>query len=244
VFEEVTKREGGRRAARKSAYLFGSTTFQVALLAALVFVSNKIRAQIAEGPVVDVKFVKGAIPPPPPPPPPAPPKRKSPKPPSDVPKPKAPPPAAMIQPRDIQEEIKLPDKDTPPEPEYDEGDGDGAEGGVIGGVVGGGYEEAPQYASVGWRPPVEKERGCVSRGVRLPKELQGFASLVTAKFGIKPNGQPYAFALLTPLDAAVKPRFEQAIWAAVYQCEWVPGVDARGRPVSIWVTLPIRFTAG
>jgi protein TonB len=39
-------------------------------------------------------------------------------------------------------------------------------------------------------------------------------------------------------------RIGTAIWQAVQACRWVPGADAQGKPVSIWVILPIRFTAG
>lgn len=248
MFDEVTKREGGKRAARKGAYLAGSTVFQVAFIAALIFASEKIRAHIQEGPVVDVKFVKQASAPPPPPPPPAPPKRKSaPRPPSDAPRPKPPPPQAMIQPKEVQEEIKLPDPSSKPEPEPDYGDEGGSDDGVVGGVVGasaapaaagGGIEEAPQYAMSGWRPPSMKVRNCVQESVRLPRDLQGLVSTVVVKFGVRPNGQPYAFSILGQVPDK---RIEQAIWNAITQCEWIPGADASGKPVSIWVTFPLRF---
>jgi hypothetical protein len=82
-------------------------------------------------------------------------------------------------------------------------------------------------------------RRCVDESVRLPRDLQGLVSTVVAKFGVKPNGQPYAFTLLGQVPDK---RIEQAIWNAVSQCEWNPGTDASGKPVAIWVTLPVRFT--
>jgi protein TonB len=39
-------------------------------------------------------------------------------------------------------------------------------------------------------------------------------------------------------------RISDAIWQAVQACRWVPGADAQGRPTSIWVILPLRFTQG
>jgi len=247
VFDEVTKREGGKRAARKSAYLAGSTAFQVGFLALLIFASEKIRSAVVDQGPVEVKFVKTA-PPPPPPPPPAPPRPKSaPKPPSDAPKAKPPPPTAMIQPRDVKEEIKLPDPSEKPEPVPDYGDDEGGEGGVVGGVVGappaggGGIEDAPQYATAGWRPPAMKVKNCVQNSVRIPRDLTGIVSSVVVKFGVKPNGQPYAFSILGQVPDK---RIEQAVWNAISQCDWIPGADAAGRPVAIWVTFPLRFSAG
>lgn len=252
MFDEVTKREGGKRAARKGAYLVGSTAFQVGFLAVLIFASEKIRAKMNEAPPVDVQFVRAkAAAPAPPPPPPAPRRPKSaPKPPSDAPKPKPPPPTAMIQPKEVQEVMKLPDPNSKPEPEPDyaegDGDGDGVVGGVVGGAApapsgGGGIEDAPVYATTGFNPPREKQRGCVAQAVRVPRDLQGIVSTVVAKFGVKPNGQPYAFSII---GSQPDPRIVNAVWQAIQQCDWVAGADAQGRPTAIWVTLPLRFTSG
>jgi protein TonB len=157
----------------------------------------------------------------------------------------------MIQPKEVREEIKLPDPNTKPEPEpeYAEGDGDGD--GVVGGVVGGaqaaapakggGFEEAPVYATTGFTPPREKQRGCVAQAVRIPRDLQGIVSTVVTKFGVKPSGQPYAFSIVGPQPDQ---RIINAVWQAIQQCDWQPGADAQGRPTSIWVTLPLRFTSG
>lgn len=249
MFDEVTKREGGKRAARKSAYLAGSTAFQVGFLALLIFASEKIRSAVADQGPVEVKFVKTAAPPPPPPPPPAPPRPKNaPKPPPDAPRPKPPPPTAMIQPKDVKEEIKLPDPSDKPEPVPDYGGDEGGEGGgVVGGVVGappaggGGIEDAPQYATAGWRPPQMKVKNCVQNSVRIPRDLAGIVSSVVVKFGVKPSGEPYAFSIVGTVPDE---RIKQAVWNAISSCQWIPGADAAGRPVSIWVTFPLRFTAG
>ncbi len=247
MFDEVTKKEGGKAAARRAGYVFGSTVFQILIVAAIIPASAAIKAKVIDEPVVDVKFVKTAPPPPPPPPPPAPaPARKRPpdaKPRTDLPKP--PPPQALVQPQEIKAEMKPPDPNEPPEPEYDYGDQSTAGEGVIGGVVGAqpnAIEDAPAYATAGYRKPQMAEPGCVQRAVRIPPQLSGYVSgPITVKFAIRPDGAPSRFELMTQVP---DPRIGQAVWQAVQSCRWVPGADAQGKPVSIWVILPIRFTAG
>ena len=113
MFDEVTKTEGGKRAARKSAYIFGSTLFQITFVAAMILVGERIRAAARAQAAVEVKFIRAA--PPPPPPPPAAKKRTEAKPKTDAPKPVLPP-AAMIQPKDVTEQLKPPKPNEPPEP--------------------------------------------------------------------------------------------------------------------------------
>ena len=247
MFDEVTKKEGGKQAARRFSYVLGSTVFQGLVVAAVISASAYIKAEVIDEPkTVDVKFVKTAPPPPPPPPAPPPPAaRKRPpdqKPRTDLPKP--PPPQALIQPQDIQAEMKPPDPNEPPEPEYDYGDvGEGE--GVIGGVVGapsGGIEDAPQYAMAGYRKPSMAEPGCVGRNVRIPRELAGFVSgPIVVRFAVSKDGQPSRFEATTPVPDQ---RIATAIWQAVQSCRWVPGSDPQGRPTSIWVVMPVRLTAG
>jgi periplasmic protein TonB len=243
VFDEVTHKQGGKAAARRLGYVFGSTVFQVALIAAIVTASAAIKAKVVDQPVVDVKFVKTA-PPPPPPPPPAPPvARKRPpeaKPRTDLPKP--PPPQALVQPQEIKAEMKPPDPNEPKEPEYDYGDaaeGEGVVGGVVGAQPRGGIEDAPAYATAGYRKPQMAEPGCVQRSVRIPPSLAGYVSgPITVKFAIRPDGQPSRFEVMGQVPDA---RIGQLVWQAVQSCRWVPGADAQGRPISIWVILPVRF---
>ena len=35
-----------------------------------------------------------------------------------------------------------------------------------------------------------------------------------------------------------------AVWQAIRACRWLPGADAEGRPMRIWVTMPLRFVGG
>lgn len=250
MFEEVTKREGGKQAARRGAYVLGSTAFQALLVFAIITVSARIAAKVAEGPLVPVKIVRSAPPPPPPPPPPPARKKSTPKPKTETPKPR-PNPMAMVQPKEVPAELKPPNPNEPPE-EEDTGSDEGVEGGVIGGVVGGqapqpqaggGVEDAPAYATSGYQKPAQARPNCVQSSVRIPRDLAGFVSStpVVVQFAIRPDGSPSRFTLKTPVP---DPRIEQAIWHAIKECPWNPGKDARGTPVSIWVIMPFRFTGG
>lgn len=249
MFDEVTKQEGGKKAARRAGYVFGSTVVQVVLVFAIITASAAIKAKIIDEPVVDVKFVKPVAPPPPPPPPPPPAAAK--RPPSDKPKtdlPKPPPPTALLQPKEVQAEMKAPDPNEPPEPEYDYGSAGSGEG-VIGGVVGAQpaaatnqIEDAPAYATAGFRKPQMAQPGCVQGAVRLPRELLGFISgPITVKFAVGRDGAPSRYEAMSNVPDR---RISEAIWNAIQSCKWIPGADAQGRPTSIWVILPLRFTSG
>jgi protein TonB len=238
VFDEVTKVEGGKRAARKGAYIFGSTVFQIVFVAALILVGERIRSAAKAEASVEVKFIRTA-PPPPPPPPPAAKKRTEPKPKTDAPKPVMPP-AAMIQPKEIAEEMKAPNPNEPPEPEA-EVDSGGTEGGVVGGVAGG-IEEAPRYLGAGFRAPREKDRGCLAGSMRVPPNLAGFVSgPITIKFAVRRDGSIGQVQIMSQVP---DPRIGDIIRQGLSRCEWIPGADAQGNPTSIWVIQPIRFAGG
>lgn len=149
MFDEVTKKEGGKRAARRSVWVAGSTVVQAGLIFGVITLSAAIAQHEVEAPLVDVKLVKAAPPPapPPPPPPPAPRRKSAPKPRTDAPKPAS----AFVQPKEMPDELKPPD----PNPEPDDGADDGVEGGVVGGVVGGVAGSAPAP------PPTPKPAGPV-----------------------------------------------------------------------------------
>jgi periplasmic protein TonB len=240
VFDEVTKQEGGKRAARRGAFLMGSTVVQVLLVFAVVTISARIGARAIEEKIVDVKFVRQAPPPPPPPPPP--PKKKAPsKPKTDAPK-QFVPPMAMIQPKDVPAELKPPDPNEKV-PEEETGSDEGVEGGVVGGVAGAqGFEEAPQYMTAGFRKPHEVQPGCVGRSMRMPPALVGFISgPITVKFAVHRDG---SVGQVQVMSQVADPRIVEVIRQGLASCPWVPGADAQGRPVSIWVIQPFRFTGG
>lgn len=135
MFDEVTKDEGGRRAARRGAWVAGSLAVQAGLAVAFVLLSTALPAKVKREPVVDVKFVKGAAMPvsPPPIPPRITPPRERPK---HVARPMQP----MIQPKEVPKELEPPAPKDLTEPEAvdpDDQDGNTVVGGAIGGVVGG-----------------------------------------------------------------------------------------------------------
>jgi protein TonB len=241
VFDEVTKRQTGKYAARRAGWVFGSTAFQLGLVALALFAGRQIKAAIEEKPI-DVKFVRAAAPPkPPPPPPPAPPPRRKdtgPKPPPRPDAPPPPPPQALIQPKDVQEQMKV--DTSPKEPEYNYGPQTGE--GVVGGVVGASnqIEEAPAFATSGYVKPAEKEKGCVGRSVRWPRELAGIVSTMTVKFAVGRDGRPSRFEVLTDVPDE---RMKTVVWNAIQACQFTPGLDARGKPQLIWMILPLRFSS-
>jgi len=242
VFDEVTKQEGAKRAARRGAYLMGSTAVQILLVLAVITISARIGAKAIEEKIVDVKFVRQAPPPPPPPPPP--PRRKAPsKPKTDAPK-QFVPPMAMIQPKDVPAELKPPDPNEKVV-EEDTGSDEGVEGGVIGGVAGaqgGGFEEAPQYMTAGFRKPQEVQPGCVKNSMRVPPSLAGFISgPITVKFAVRRDG---SIGQVMIMSQVADPRITEVIRQGLSSCQWTSGADAQGRPVSIWVIMPIRFASG
>ncbi len=128
MFDEVLKKQMGRRAARRGFWLLGSTVVQAGLVIALLFLTGAL-SQMPMERVVKVKFVKGAphvvkLPPPPAPAPgrtPPTPKTKAP------PKPLLP----LIQPKEVAAEIEPPNPAEPSEPEPEP-----QEEGVVGGTVG------------------------------------------------------------------------------------------------------------
>ena len=240
MFDEVTKTEGGKRVARRSAFLAGSTLVQILFVAFLIVAGERIRAAVKSDPVVDVKFVRAAAPKPPPPPPPAPAKKK---PPSDRPKVemKKAPPMAMIQPKSVEDQRKPAD---PNEPEDDGGSDDGVEGGVVGGVVGGqvskpgGYEDAPQYMGAGFKAPAMADKNCFRENFRIPPALSGFVTAVTVKFAVYTNGAVGAFSVMGTVPDQ---RIADAIRNALSNCTWIPGADAQGKPTPIYVIMPVRL---
>ncbi|MGC4001135.1 MAG: energy transducer TonB [Anaeromyxobacter sp.] len=250
-FEGARKRDLGARSGKRLAWTSASTAFQVLVVVAIGALATGAAQRLEEvQPLVPVKLVtaKAAVPPPPPPPAAAPMVKRSRPLPPDAKVVKAAPPGALIQPKEVAEEMKA----QPDEP-YEElpeatGEGDG-EGGVIGGVVApppppeptNEVEEAPRWMTTGYKKPVESEPGCVGRSVRLPRELAGFVSgALTVKFAVLSNGTVDKIEVMQKLPDA---RINEAIAAAVRSCKFTPGADATGRPTAISVILPLRFTA-
>jgi hypothetical protein len=100
-----------------------------------------------------------------------------------------------------------------------------------------GGDDAPQFATAGFRKPQLAQPGCVQRNVRLPRGAAPPAS-VTLKFAVASDG---TVGLFEVLGATPDRRVTDALWTAVRGCGFVPGADAQGRPTRLWVLLPIRF---
>lgn len=244
MFEDITRRQGGKRIARRAGFLLGSTVVQGSLLVVLFAVSAYVKARVTEEPApVDVKFVKPAVKPPPAPvalaptapPPPRQPRVAAKRP--DLPKP--PPPQALVQPKNVEPEMKKPEA---PEPEYDWGDhaGEGVVGGVLGGSEAAVAPEVPSWASPQDTKPRMADSGCVQRNIHLTNELLDAAgnSTVLVKFVIEKDGKPISFEALSQ---NVDPRLAGAIWSAIRNCKWLAGADPHGQPKVFFVTLPLRF---
>jgi protein TonB len=256
LFTAVVRRDAGRRVARRGAWAVVASAFQAAVVGGAVLLSALLAAHAQEDAGLPVEIVPvrmpRAVPRAPPPPPAAPPgfRRTGPARPR-LPGTKPSPPAALVQPREVADEMRMPGPDEPPEDleaAYAEGEG-GVVGGIVGAdawdpseVAGGGRPseivDAPQYATAGFRRPAEADPGCLARSIRLPSELAGYVSgPLTVKFAVGRDGAVDAVQILGETD----PRIASAIRSGLRACRWLPGADARGQAVALWVILPVRF---
>jgi protein TonB len=241
MFDDVARKADGRRGARRGAFVALSAALQALLVLGLIFVGDRFRAAVTgTEPIVEVKFFHVAPPVPGPPPAPAP-KRTPPVQARKEALRKPSPPTALVQPK---APAPVPEPTPPAEPPEESS---GAEGGVVGGAPGGagpgeqhgGAGDAPTFPKAGYRLPRLAVGTCLQSSLDVSKELQRTVSgPVTVKFAILGNGQPAYFQVLTHLHDS---RLGEAIWRAVSACQWVPGADASGQPVSIWVVVPFRF---
>jgi hypothetical protein len=100
-------------------------------------------------------------------------------------------------------------------------------------------EDAPVYASDGFRRPTAADPGCVQRSIRLPRDLQDrVPAIVPVRFAVAPDGGLSQFSVIADVPDR---RVGESIWSAIRACKFNPGADARGRPVRLWVVMPIRF---
>ena len=97
----------------------------------------------------------------------------------------------------------------------------------------------PSYARDGQQKAKLASPGCVVNSLRLPRDLVDIGGdTATVKFAVNETGQVSQFAYLAgPSD----PRVANAIWSAIQRCEFVPGANAQGKPLALWVTMPIKF---
>jgi protein TonB len=97
----------------------------------------------------------------------------------------------------------------------------------------------PSYVREGYQKPRQATPGCVARSLQSRRDIDDFAGLnPTVKFAVDETGKVSQFSYLSgPND----PRIANAIWSSIQRCEWIPGATAQGRPISLWVTMPINF---
>jgi protein TonB len=253
MFDQVATRQNRRSTLRKGTFVGLSVVLEALAVLGVSRLSGTLgRAPAADEPVVEVKFIKAPPPSPPAPvatraaPPAPPPRRISPARPRAPAPPRSRPLAAMIQPKELPPEAKVPATDEPPETsQLEQAPPEGAViGGVVGGTQAGGnpVDEIPAYATAGYRRPELAVRNCLLDSLHLSKDVQREVSgAVTVKFAIRRDGVPDRFQLVSPVEDR---RIGEAIWQAVSSCKWIPGADPGGHPVSIWVVVPFRFRAG
>lgn len=97
----------------------------------------------------------------------------------------------------------------------------------------------PAVALPGALRPALRDPGCVERELRVPPELRGATGDVTVKLAVDPAGAPGLLHAVAPAPDALL----AAVGDAVARCPWSPGVDADGRPASLWVTLTVKIDA-
>ncbi|MFT3915154.1 MAG: TonB family protein [Anaeromyxobacteraceae bacterium] len=100
-------------------------------------------------------------------------------------------------------------------------------------------EDAPRYATEGYRRPTMTEPGCVQRSIRPPRDLaERLDGPVTIRFAVGPDGDVSLFQIMGDVP---DPRLPEMLETAVRKCAFTPGADAQGKPARMWVTMPIRF---
>lgn len=258
MFDAIVRKDLPRRTARRGAYSLAATALQAAVAVSILLGSTQLVAREPPPlPVVEVRIIRSTPRPP-----------RGPEPSAaavtaghraalaarpGVRTYRAPPPSALVQPREVAPEMKMPAPDDPLE-EIDPAALAGGGEGVVGGfaappvereerpAAADGFEEAPRWVTTGFRRPSEVQAGCVAAAIRLPPELAGFVSgPVTVKFAVGRDG---AVGRIEVLAALPDRRIETAIVRALTTCRWRPGADASGQPIALWVILPIRFEGG
>jgi protein TonB len=141
----------------------------------------------------------------------------------------------------VKEEMKV--DTSAKEPEYAYGAGEGVVGGVVGALPvppAPSIEDAPAYATAGFKKPQMEMAGCVQRSMRVSEDLLDAvgSAPVTVKFAILKDGTPSRFEIMS---ANKDHRLANVIWTAIKGCQWHPGADAQGRATNIWVIMPFRF---
>lgn len=100
----------------------------------------------------------------------------------------------------------------------------------------------PRPVGVGYVKPRLADPTCVAaklRQVTLPPEVDP-SRIIRVEFAVTRDARVVSFGTFDDAPEAVLDRLRQAVSG----CDWIPGKDRTGRPVSIWVILPLRFWDG
>jgi hypothetical protein len=90
-----------------------------------------------------------------------------------------------------------------------------------------------------FRRPRETEPGCVGRSLRLPSDLWGIHGKLLVTFSVSARGVPSRFRV----TGANSRRLVEAVLTAISGCTFEPGTKD-GRPISVWMVLPLHFVSG
>ncbi len=99
--------------------------------------------------------------------------------------------------------------------------------------------DEPRPAGAGDVKPHLADATCIAaklRQVALPPGVDPL-HVVRVEFAVTRDARVVQFGTFDDLPTPVLEKVRQA----VASCEWIPGKDPAGRPVSIWVILPLRF---
>jgi TonB family protein len=101
-------------------------------------------------------------------------------------------------------------------------------------------EVAPAFATSGYVKPAEVKKGCVANAVRIPPTMAGVSGRVVVRFVVYPDGSVGRYQALSEAPGVIV----DAVWQAIRRCQFSPGRDPQGKPVAIWLILPIGFEPG
>jgi protein TonB len=98
---------------------------------------------------------------------------------------------------------------------------------------------AAAAAREGYQRPRQTTPGCMASSLLLNRDFIDYeGESATVKFAVDETGKVSQYTYLSgPNDQ----RIANAIWSSIQRCEWTPGATAQGRPISLWVTIPIKF---
>jgi TonB family protein len=90
----------------------------------------------------------------------------------------------------------------------------------------------------GWTKPKERVKGCVGNSVRIPRDLVGVTGSVLITFRVRADGTHDSIKVRSQIDDA---RIGRAMWAAVKDCSFEPGLDPSGKPADLPMEMKVRF---